>query len=149
MQYICNWLYICIKVGIYMCVYTCIYVYKDVCILNDHIQMYITGYKQRCVYVYKCVYVCVSVSTHIDIDIIQTVQHFQGSCTSSSQLGAILPPSGHFGNVKTFLFVTNESEGWLLSSTGQRPKMLLNVLSCAGQPPQQRGIWPKRQSCQG
>lgn len=68
-------------------------------------------------------YVCMCVSTSIYTDkylwyIIYAKLHFQGFCTNNYQLGTILFPTGHFANVKTFVFVTMEGVGcyWYLQS---------------------------------
>lgn len=47
-------------------------------------------------------------------------------------------------STRDFLIViTWGKSGVLLAYSEKRPGMLLNILQCVGQPPQQRNIWPK------
>ena len=54
--------------------------------------------------------------------------------SSSSQLGATWFPKGHITMSDTFLIVITR-EGTLLAFSGQRPRILLNILKGTGQPP--------------
>ena len=60
-------------------------------------------------------------------------------------MGVALPPGDSRQCLETFLAVTTGCVcvGVPLSSGGEGPGMLLNMLQCTGQPPPQRIVWPQ------